>query len=194
MPKPAKKKTVAKAPASKPAAPKANTPAKSPAKTSPKAPAKAATKAPAKPAAKAPTAKAPAKSSAKAPAKSPAKAAVKKSKGAGRGTRYSNAEKAKVLEYVDSVNAAKGRGGAAAASRKFNISQITIGQWVKKAGTPTSTKKSTAKGASKAASKSASKGFAAKLRRLADVHEAISQKEAELQALQQEYAQLKKAL
>ena len=126
------------------------------------------------------------------------KAAPKKaaapSKGPGRGTRYTPAQKAKVLNFVDSVNAKKGRGGAAAASRKFKISQITIGQWVKKAGAPAGAKKATSKASTKGAAKSSGNGFAAKLRRLADVHEAIGKKEAELNALQQEYASLKKAL
>lgn len=137
---------------------------------------------------------APAKSAKKSKSAAPKKVSAAKPKKAGRGTRYTPAEKAKVLNYVDSVNAKKGRGGAAAASRKFKISQITIGQWVKKAGALTGAKKSTAKASTKSAAKSAGKGFAAQLRRLADVHEAIGKKEAELQALQQEYAALKKGL
>lgn len=112
----------------------------------------------------------------------------------GRGTRYTPEQKAEVLSFVDSVNAKKGRGGAAAASRKFKISQITIGQWVKKSGAPTKAKKSAAKGATRGRPKSAGKGFAAKLRRLADVHEAIGKAEAQLSSLKKEYASLKKGL
>jgi len=141
----------------------------------------------------APKKAAPAKSAKKTKKAAPSKPAAKP-KSSGRGKRYTPAAKAKVLNYVDSVNAKKGRGGAAAASRKFGISQITIGQWVKKSGAPASAKKSTAKASTKGAAKSTGKGFAAKLRRLADVHEAIGKKEAELQALQQEYAKLKKGL
>ncbi|BDS08434.1 hypothetical protein NT6N_34740 [Oceaniferula spumae] len=149
-----------------------------------------------KSAAKAPTTSASAKKAAPAKAAKPAatKKAAPAAKGKGRGTRYTPAQKAEVLNYVDEVNAKKGRGGAAAASRKFKISQITIGQWVKKAGAPVTAKKTKAKTSTKGAAKSAGKGFAAKLRRLADVHEAIGKKEAELSALQQEYDTLKKSL
>ena len=106
----------------------------------------------------------------------------------GRGTRYTPAEKAKVLAYVDQVNAEQGRGGAAAASRKFGISQISIGQWVKKSGVPVSAKRGVV------ARKSQGGDFSEKLRRLADVHEAIAAKQSELIALEREYVQLKKSL
>lgn len=139
----------------------------------------------------------PKKAKKKTPSAKPAaakKSAVAKTKG--RGTRYTPEQKAAVLSYVDEVNAKKGRGGAAAASRKFKISQITIGQWVKKSGAPAFSKKSPAKGGvrGKAKVSTAGKGFAAKLRRLADVHEAIGKTEVQLSALQKEYASLKKAL
>lgn len=112
---------------------------------------------------------------------------AKKSKKSTRGNRYSPQQKAEILAYVDAVNAEKGRGGAAAASRKFEISQITIGQWIKKAG------KSTASGSSKHATIS-SADFAQKLNRLTSIHEAICQKEAELEALKSEYEAMKKSL
>ena len=133
-----------------------------------------------------------------APAVSKKVSKTKAPKKAGsRGKRYTSAERANVLSYVDEVNTKKGRGGAAAASRKFKISQITIGQWVRKAG-----KSAAAQQTSKTSSESASvgrpragrKGFAAKLRRLADVHEQISKVEAQLAGLQKEYASLKKGL
>ena len=130
------------------------------------------------------------------PAKSKA-AKAPKVKSKGRGQRYTPAQKAKVLDYVNEVNAKKGRGGAAAASRKFGISQITIGQWIKKDGKPAAASKvkktKRAAGRKPAASKGGT-GFAAKLRRLADVHEAINAKKAELASLEKEYAQLKKSL
>lgn len=132
-------------------------------------------------------------------------------KAGSRGKRYTSAEKTNILNYIDEVNAKKGRGGAAAASRKFKISQITLSHWVKKAGKTTAVKKtsvkapakSVAKGAVKSvakkgrpqtAKKTQSTGFAGKLRRLADVHEQISKVEAQLSALQKEYASLKKEL
>lgn len=110
-----------------------------------------------------------------------------------RGTRYTPKQKAAVISYVEEVNAKKGRGGAAAASRKFKISQITIGQWIKKSGSSASVKKSVAKGATRGRPKSGA-GFASKLRRLADLHEVIVKTEAELKSFQNEYAALKKSL
>ncbi|MFK7911493.1 MAG: hypothetical protein AB8F34_12975 [Akkermansiaceae bacterium] len=122
-------------------------------------------------------------------------------KSKGRGKRYTPEQKAKVLGYVDEVNAKKGRGGAAAASRKFGISQITIGQWVKKSGSAAPAKKGAKPGPKPGAKRgrkpAAAKGgssFAATLRRLADVHESIAAKKAELSSLEQEYAKLKKGL
>ena len=131
----------------------------------------------------------------------PKKAKNEAAKPKGRGVRYTPAQKAKILAYVNEVNAKKGRGGAAAASRKFGISQITIGQWIKKSAAP-ATKTSGAKRGPKPGSKrgrkpaatKAGSGFAATLRRLADVHEAIAQKKAELAELEEEYKSLKKSL
>ena len=144
----------------------------------------------------------PAKSEAAKPkakvAKAPkAKAPVKKKATAskGRGKRYTPAQKAKVLAYVDEVNAKQGRGGAAAASRKFGISQITIGQWAKKSGSKSAAKpvaKKAKRGRKPAANKGA--GFSAKLRRLADVHEGIIKAKADLASLEAEYTKLKKSL
>ena len=136
-------------------------------------------------------------------------------KAGSRGKRYTSAEKTNILNYIDEVNAKKGRGGAAAASRKFKISQITLSHWVKKAGKTTAVKKTSVKAPAKSVAKSVAKGavksvakkgrpqtakktqstgFAGKLRRLADVHEQISKVEAQLSALQKEYASLKKEL
>lgn len=111
-----------------------------------------------------------------------------------RGKRYTSAQKAKILTYVDEVNTKKGRGGAAAASRKFGISQITIGQWMKKSGSKPAAQK--AKPGRKPGRKPAATGgdFSAKLRRLADVHEAIIKSKSKLAALEAEYAELKKSL
>lgn len=62
-----------------------------------------------------------------------AKRVVKKGK---RGKRYSSAQKAKIIAFVEKVNAEKGRGGVAQASRKFGVSQLTIHAWIKKGGKP----------------------------------------------------------
>ena len=109
-----------------------------------------------------------------------------------RGTRYTPKQKAEILDFVNQVNEEKGRGGAAAAARKFGISQITIGIWVKKAGKPSVSKKSSAKGRGRP--KAVGNDVASKLRRLADLHEEISAAEAGLKSLKAEYVALKKGV
>lgn len=99
-----------------------------------------------------------------------------------KGKRYTDKEKAQVLAHVEKVNAEKGRGGITAASKKFGITPLTISNWVKKTGVlPMRGRRGVG-------------NFAANLRRLADIHESISKKEAELIRLQREYATLKKKL
>ena len=109
-----------------------------------------------------------------------------------RGTRYTPKQKAEILDFVNQVNEEKGRGGAAAAARKFGISQITIGIWVKKDGKPSVSEKSSAKGRGRP--KAAGNDVASKLRRLADLHEEISAAEAGLKSLKAEYVALKKGV
>ena len=56
-----------------------------------------------------------------------------------KGKRYTPEEKQEVLDYVDSVDSEKGRGGVAAAQRKFGITALTITNWKKKASGGVST-------------------------------------------------------
>lgn len=51
-------------------------------------------------------------------------------KKATKGKRYTDAEKAEILQFVES----HGRGGGTAAAKKFGVSQLTISSWKKKAG------------------------------------------------------------
>jgi len=99
-----------------------------------------------------------------------------------KGKRYTDKEKALVLSFVEKTNAERGRGGITAASKKFDVTPLTISNWMKRTGV-TSIR-----------GRRASGDFAANLRRLADIHEAISKKESELIGLQREYAALKKKL
>lgn len=55
-------------------------------------------------------------------------------KSGGRGKRYSPAEKQEVIDFVNEVNATKGRGGQSSASKKFGISPLTISSWLKAGG------------------------------------------------------------
>jgi hypothetical protein len=101
------------------------------------------------------------------------------SKAQSRGKRYSNNEKAEILTFVDKHNAEKGRGGAAAASRKYKVSQLTIGNWLKEAGSPSPSRKTKTGDISKT------------LKRLGDIHKKMAKVEEELSSLRKEYAALK---
>lgn len=94
--------------------------------------------------------------------------------------RYSAEEKAKVVSWVNEYNVNNGRGGVANASKEFNVTQLTISNWVKRAGG--------------SLSGDASKNVATPeiLRSLADVVEEIAVKEDELKTLQKKYNSLAK--
>jgi transposase-like protein len=59
-----------------------------------------------------------------------------------KGKRYTPAEKQAVVEYVSQFNAQNGRGGQAAASKKFSVSVLTVSAWLK-AAAPTKAAKAT---------------------------------------------------
>lgn len=105
--------------------------------------------------------------------------AKKTTKQQGRGKRYSKSEKAEILIFVDKHNAEKGRGGAAAASRQFKVSQLTIGNWLKEAGSPSPRRKSKSGDITKV------------LKRLGEIHKKMAKVEEELGSLRKEYAALK---
>ena len=98
------------------------------------------------------------------------------------GKRYTEEQKEKILAFVDEVNEAKGRGGPAAAKKKFGISPITLTSWQKKR-----------KGGNLRPSKS-EKPQKNPLRRMADILEEIQAAETQIQTLQSEYAKLRKKI
>lgn len=51
-----------------------------------------------------------------------------------RGKRYSSEEKQEIIDFVISYNAENGRGGQSAAVKKYGLSALTIGSWLKKGG------------------------------------------------------------
>lgn len=52
-----------------------------------------------------------------------------------KGKRYSDAQREKIISHVNEINAQKGRGGVAAAARKYNVSPLSINNWIKKGET-----------------------------------------------------------
>jgi hypothetical protein len=99
------------------------------------------------------------------------------------GKRYTAEEKEVILSFVEEVNQAKGRGGPAAAKKKFGISPITLTSWQKKrSGRRVQTKVEKAKNKKNP------------LRRMGEILDEIDAAEKEVSALKKEYAQLRKKL
>lgn len=63
-----------------------------------------------------------------------------------RGKRYTAEEKSKIVSFVESHNAANGRGGQSLAAKKFGVSQLTISTWLKGPGKTGRNSKSDSKG------------------------------------------------
>ncbi len=99
-----------------------------------------------------------------------------------RGKRYTAKQKADILTFVDKHNALNGRGGAAEASRKFDVSQLTIGNWQKEAGSPSPKRKKSTGDVNKA------------IKRLGEIHKEMATIESELDKLRKEYAKLKASI
>jgi transposase-like protein len=53
------------------------------------------------------------------------------SKKATKRKRYTIEEKRQIVGFVNQVNAEKGRGGVAAASKKFGVNALTVSTWLK---------------------------------------------------------------
>jgi len=105
-----------------------------------------------------------------------------KKKQSTRGKRYSSVERVQILSFVEKHNATNGRGGAAEASRKYGISQLTIGNWLKAAGAPSPKRKKTNVDIDKA------------LVRMGQLHKEMEKAEKILNDLRKEYAVLKSSL
>ena len=101
-----------------------------------------------------------------------------------KGKRYTAAEKAEVLNWVNDYNVKHGRGGVANASKEFSITQLTIHNWVRQGGAAMSTTSGTR----------VAPNHAGILRQLADLLDEISKRETELSKLRKEYDGLRKKL
>ena len=89
--------------------------------------------------------------------------------------------KEKILAYVDEVNGSNGRGGPAAAKKKFGVSPITLTAWQKKRGTVKTAGRKTQKAKNP-------------LKRMGEILDEIDAAEKTIKALQKEYTQLKKKI
>lgn len=107
-----------------------------------------------------------------------------------KGKRYTPEEKQEVLDYVSAVDSEKGRGGVAAAQRKFGITALTITNWKKRE----SGEVAPAAGKTSKTSKRGSTAQSRVLHRLGEILDQVATKEAEITALNKEYAKLKKKI
>jgi hypothetical protein len=107
-------------------------------------------------------------------------------------------ERAEILEYVAAFNAKHGRGGQAAAAKKYQLSAITVGTWMKKSGAGKKPDGSAGRlgGGNRRMARRTSpvESFAGKLRRLAGIHQEMVATESELNKLRAEYQALKDSL
>ncbi len=109
-----------------------------------------------------------------------------------KGKRYSDSEKQEVLDFVAKVDSDKGRGGVAAAVRKYGITPLTISAWKKKSqGGSARSGKASAGGSSV---KRGATPQSRNLHRLAEIVDELATVDARKAELEKEYAQLKKAL
>jgi len=101
-----------------------------------------------------------------------------------KGKRYTAAEKAEVLNWVNDYNVKHGRGGVANASKDFGITQLTIHNWVRQGGAAMSSGSGTR----------VAPNHAGILRQLADLLDDITKRETDLAKLRKEYDNLRKKL
>lgn len=131
-----------------------------------------------------------------APAAKPAKAAKssKASANSKKGRRYSTEEKRDVIDFVNSWNASKGRGGQSQAAKKFNLSVLTVSSWLKGAGvakpSKVAAKPVAAKASAPAKAAAATTGLSAKVTALLQLGDQIRRVESELQQLRGRYDSL----
>ncbi len=124
---------------------------------------------------------------------------TKGAKSSAKGKRYSAAEKEEILNYVEQVNADKGRGGQSAASKKYKISPLTISSWIKarKGGGASAPARATkaAKATSAGSIGGAVSGsMSKKLAKLQGLHDQIDRTEQELAKLRAQFDALKGSL
>lgn len=139
------------------------------------------------------------KKASKVAAAKPAKA-VKKSKASksagkgGTGTRYTPEQKQEIVDFVTSYNESNGRGGQSAAVKKFKISAITVGAWLKGAGVKKAKGYAKAAKPAKGTKSAAPAGLNAKFASLIEVGDQLRKAESETDKLRAKYDALRAAI
>ena len=123
------------------------------------------------------------KSAKPAAAAKPVKAS-KKAANSKKGRRYSAEEKQQVIDFVNSWNVSKGRGGQSQAAKKYDLSVLTVSSWLKGAGVGKPSKaKAAAKAPAPAKAAVVPAGLAAKVSSLLQVGDQIRKAESDLAQL-----------
>lgn len=92
-----------------------------------------------------------------------------------RGKRYTPEQKQEIIDFVMAHNSEHGRGGQSAAVKKYGLSALTIGNWLKKGGL--------AGGRGRGTSTLVPAGLTKKVTELVDLLEEIRVAETELEKL-----------
>lgn len=100
---------------------------------------------------------------------------AKPKKNAQKGKRYTDAEKQVIVNYVNDFNAKNGRGGQAAAVKKFGVTALSITAWMKATAPAKPAKPAAAPKAAKAPAKAA-KQVPAKAAKVAKVAKKAAKK------------------
>lgn len=108
-----------------------------------------------------------------------------KKNNAAKGRRYTVKEKEEIIAFVDKVNSERGRGGQTAASKKFNISQLTISSWIR--GGISSSRSAILNGGSHGP-------ISKKLAKLQDLHNEIVKCEKSLAKLRNDFHSIKASI
>ena len=114
-----------------------------------------------------------------------------------KGKRYTPEEKKDIVAFIQSHNATNGRGGQSAASKKYGISPISLGTWVKASeGTSKAipSKRGRKLGSLNKTKGSLSIGYSAKLGEISKLANEIDKKETEIAKLVAKFQKLKLAL
>ncbi|MCB1086983.1 MAG: hypothetical protein KDM63_08055 [Verrucomicrobiae bacterium] len=103
--------------------------------------------------------------------------------------RYDQKKKDEVVAFITEYNKANGRGGQSVASKKFGITPLTIGKWLKNAGVKKGGRKGSVpaapakKGRGRGKAKGGTSGINAVFQRMIKIREQIEQLEAEFEDL-----------
>ncbi|MES2997075.1 MAG: hypothetical protein V4733_09730 [Verrucomicrobiota bacterium] len=119
---------------------------------------------------------------AKKAAKKAAKKTTARKRSGMRGKRYSVEEKQEIIDFVIAYNAENGRGGQSAAVKKYGLSALTVGAWLKKGGNAGKGGRITSSFATIAINK--------KVSELIDLGDSIRKAEVELEKLRARYSML----